>query len=177
MTWNEYQQWETETRAEITETAQRSRVSAGGGVSIDKGRVTVRRQTVIFDPTGLDFTQYFILSWLGKAGDYDNAGRHQVDPFGGVTLAYPVQGDPLKLTLQFLAYTSKRGQRYRYRYHFPVRVTLVQYSQFTQEENYREEPMRTVILDLKRDPVTVEFYFDVTEFRPQIVRLVSLTKT
>jgi len=183
MTWNEYQQWEMETRAEIMETAQRSRVSAGGGVSIDEGRVTVRRRDVIPETTGQTIITYSLFTWFGSnSGSLASAYETSLGTLPATNLysyfLYAPVYEKLKLTLQFLGAVFGRSG---YRYHFPVQVTLVQYTTGkvggTDEDFYRQDPVRTVVLDLKRDPVTVEFYYDPTDYRTQFVRLVSLTKT
>jgi len=196
MTWNEYQQWETETRAEITETAQRSRVSAGGGVSIDQGRVTVRRRDVIPETTSYNAATYSLFYWTGNNyGDLATAYEQRLGSFpewiydysglGGIFSGFDVGvQDPsqLKLTLQFLGHTFVGKTSRVFRYYFPVRATLVQYiTDFVEgpDEDFsytRNNPIRTVVLDLKRDPVTAQFYADPDDYRPNFVRLVSLTR-
>jgi hypothetical protein len=196
MTWAEYQQWEMETRAEITETAQRSRVSAGGGVSIDKGRVTVRRRDVIPETLSRNFATYSLFTWTGNnSGDLASAseyglisfaeGFYVYTNFGGIFSGLDVRGSDgsqLKLTLQFLGHTFVGKTSRVFRYYFPVRATLVQYiTDFVEgpDEDFsytRNNPIRTVVLDLKRDPVTAQFYADPDDYRPNFVRLVSLTR-
>jgi hypothetical protein len=190
MTWNEYQQWETETRAEITETAQRSHVSAGGGVSIDEGRVTVRRRDVIPETTGRNYATYSLFTWTGNNyGDLASAEETRLPAFIGgqitnldyISPTFATNQAELKLTLQFLGQTLVGKTSRVFRYSFPVQVTLVQYVSGqlggTDEDFYRQDPVRTVVLDLKRDPVTVQFYRDPNDYKTNIVRLVSLTKT
>jgi hypothetical protein len=191
MTWAEYQQWEMETRAEITETAQRSRVSGGGGVSIDQGRVTVRRRDVIPETLSRNFATYSLFTWTGNNyGDLASAEETRLPAFIGgqitnldyISPTFATNQAELKLTLQFLGQTLVGKTSRVFRYYFPVRATLVQYiTDFVEgpDEDFsytRNNPIRTVVLDLKRDPVTAQFYADPDDYRPNFVRLVSLTR-
>lgn len=194
MNWTEYQQWESETKAAVTEAAQRSRVSAGGGVSIDRGRVTVRRRDVIPETLSRNFASYSLFTWTGdNYGNLANATEQRLGSlpaysdsnYGGIFSGLNVRGadgSQLKLTLQFLGQTFVGKTSRVFRYYFPVRATLVQYMTVfvegpDEEFSYtRNNPIRTVVLDLKRDPVTAQFYADPDDYRPNFVTLVSLTR-
>jgi hypothetical protein len=83
---------------------------------------------------------------------------------------------PLVLTLQFIVSTSS-GSEY---FPFPVQVTLVQYAQGqtggSDEDFYREVPIRTVEVNLMGKPVTTTFYYDPKAPLSQFVRMTKITK-
>ena len=183
MTYDQYQQLYGAAKEQIAARVDKIQPRAGNGASVLGMGIAVEvpvREVVI---RAVDPPSYFILFWINNAfvkqtvGDLERASRVSVDHFGfgDFGLTYPVdpKDKPLKLSMQFLVF----NRRFGYLYAFPVRVTLVQYSEnVDQNQVYRRDPIRTVSVDLRREPVTVEFYNDLADFRPQGVILTRVEK-
>jgi hypothetical protein len=185
MTYDQYQQLYGEAKEQIAARVAKIQPTAGNGASVIGMGIAIE-VPVAEEAEAVDLTQYYILSWLGPAGSFASAGKHVVGRFGEVNASFnfdmgaqdpfgpfnPALVQPLILTLQFLSFDSGV-----YDYAFPVRATLVQYSQdVTIDGVYNENPIRTVNVDLRRDPVTTTFYYDLTDYRPQIVRITKVIK-
>ncbi len=195
MTYDQYQQLYGEAKAQIAARVAKIQPTAGNGASVNGMGIAIE-VPVVEDEGIFNAVQYYILAWRGKAGTFDSASKYDVDNFGEVNASFgfdmgaqdpflpndPNLVQPLVLTLQFLSDNIVGGQDFRYQYAFPVRVTLVQYSQrVNQDQVYSEVPLRTVTVDLRRDPVTTTFYYDLTEFSiddfiPQIVRITKVVR-
>lgn len=185
MTYDQYQQLYGAAKAQIAARVAKIQPTAGNGASVNGMGIAIEVPAAE-EAEAVDLTQYYILSWLGEAGSFDSAGKHVVGRFGEVDASFnfdmgaqdpfapinPALVQPLVLTLQFFSFNSGV-----YSYAFPVRETLVQYSQDVDIDGvYSETPIRTVNVDLRREPVTTTFYYDFTDYRPQIVRLTKLVK-
>lgn len=185
MTYDQYQQLYGAAKAQIAARVAKIQPTAGNGASVNGMGIAIEVPAAE-EAEAVDLTQYYILSWLGEAGSFDSAGKHVVGRFGEVDASFnfdmgaqdpfapinPALVQPLVLTLQFFSFNSGV-----YSYEFPVRVTLVQYSQRIINQVYSEVPLRTVTVDLRRDPVTTTFYYDFTDLqRSQIVRVTKLVR-
>lgn len=186
MTYDQYQQLYGAAKAQIAARVAKIQPTAGNGASVNGMGIAIEVPAAE-EAEAVDLTQYYILSWLGEAGSFADASQITVGQFGEVSAAWlfdvgaqdpfapinPALVKPLILTLQFVG--EKSGI---YSYYFPVRVTLVQYAtNVSPDQIITEEPLRTVVLDLRRDPVTTTFVFDAaTDARTQIVRLTKLVK-
>jgi len=183
MKYDQYQQLYSEAKAQIADRVARIQPRAGNGASINGMGISIEVPAAQEDVGFVDLTQYYVLSWYGDAGSFASASQIDVGRFGEVNASFnlvspepldPTPLPPLKLTFQFVARESNV-----YRYAFPVRITLVQYKELIfPDQSVAEEPLRTVVLDLRRDPVTIVFYYDLTDPRlfPQLVRLTKLVK-
>lgn len=185
MTYDQYQQLYSAAKAQIAARVAKIQPTAGNGASVNGMGIAIEVPAAE-EAGAVDLTQYYILSWLGEAGSFASASEIDVGQFGEVDASFnfdmgaqdpflplnPALVQPLVLTLQFVG--EKSGI---YSYYFPVRVTLVQYAtNVSPDQIITEEPLRTVNVDLRREPVTTTFYYDFTDYRPQIVRLTNLVK-
>jgi hypothetical protein len=195
MTYDQYQQLYSAAKEQIADRVAKIQPRAGNGASVNGMGISIEVSAAEDDGV-FNAVQYYLLVWHGKAGTFDSAAKYDVDNFGEVNASFgfnmgaqdpyfpldPNLVQPLVLTLQFLSDNIVGGQDFRYQYAFPVRATLVQYSQrVNQDQVYSEVPLRTVTVDLRRDPVTTTFYYDLTEFSindfiPQIVRITKIVR-
>lgn len=195
MTYDQYQQLYSAAKEQIADRVAKIQPRAGNGASVNGMGISIEVSAAEDDGI-FNAVQYYLLVWRGKAGTFDSASKYNVNNFGAVNASFnfdmgaqdpfspldPALVQPLVLTLQFLADTVVGGQKYEYQYVFPVRVTLVQYSQrVDQDQVYSEVPLRTVTVDLRRNPVTTTFYYDFAEFSvsdyiPQIVRITKVVR-
>ena len=188
MTYDQYQQLYGAAKEQIAARVDKVQPRAGNGASVNGMGISVEVPVMAEEGGYIPVTRYYVLYWRGNAGSFANASRIDVGQFGDVSAAWlfnvgaqdpfgtfnPALVQPLILTFQFVG--EKSGI---YSYYFPVRITLVQYRiVISQDQTITEEPLRTVILDLRRDPVTTSFVFDLSDTRylSQIVRLTKLVK-
>lgn len=183
MKYDQYQQLYTAAKEQIAARVERIQPRAGNGASINGMGIAIEVPAAEEDVGFVDLTQYYVLAWYGDAGSFASAAEYAVGRFGEVDASFdldyrepldPTPIAPLKLTFQFVARESNV-----YRYAFPVRITLVQYKAVIfPDQSISDEPLRTVNLDLRREPVTIVFYYDLSDPRrwPQFVRLTQLVK-
>ena len=183
MKYDQYQQLYNAAKEQISARVERIQPRAGNGASINGMGIAIEVPAAEEDVGFVDLTQYYVLAWYGDAGSFASAAEYAVGRFGEVDASFelispkpldPTPIAPLKLTFQFVARESNV-----YRYAFPVRITLVQYKVvIAPDQGISEEPLRTVNLDLRRDPVTIVFYYDLSDPRllSQLVRLTQLVK-
>ena len=172
MNYDQYQQLYNAAKEQIADRVAKIQPRAGNGASVNGMGISIEVPMAEEVVGQVNLTLYYILAKVEhKIYTFEN--RYQVGPNNEVTFAFGLEPEPplTKLTLQFIA--SNLGGEY---FPFPVQVTLVQYVQLTQEEGYLEEPMRTVTLELTGAPISMDFYYDPTKYRAQIVRLTQLTK-
>jgi hypothetical protein len=150
MNWSEYQQWESETQAEIAAAARRASVQGGQGVIIDSGHITVRPRGVLASPTQQRSQPILSIHSTVLIPDAAYTIQTQISRGDGALVGTPfalqlgLEEIPAPITVRFKA-LSDAG-----RYLFPVRITLTQYRQLAQDDDYREVRLKEYDVDLRR---------------------------
>lgn len=182
MTWDEYQQWESETRQAITTQVAAATVQAGQGVSIDGGVVTVRpreERFVVREKAPWQaslFVEVLNAPLESQAHGSEIPLQWQTGAANAENFGIPLDYEPM---LMRFSVRGRRGSVGGYQYVFPVRLIVLQFQPTADPDNtnYREELVRQVTLELGRTEQTVEFNQIGPPSFTQVVRIKKVERT